>query len=102
MERRRHPRLAVELPIAFCSDEGASEGMVSGLSESGCTVTCEEKIEPGTLMDLRIQLPDTEGPMEVSLAVVRWAHGTKFGIEFLSMHPDEQDRLFDFVGLLTI
>ena len=49
---------------------------------------------------LRVALPDHAPPMEVTLAAVRWSKGQKFGLEFLRMQPEEQDRLRRFVRTL--
>ncbi len=102
MDRRKDPRLAVPLPIAFSGDEVAGEGLVSSISKKGCTVVSIEKVQPGALLDLRIQLPEDDSPMEVGLAIVRWSRGERWGLEFLIMHPDEQDRLFSFVHPLPM
>ncbi len=93
MEKRRHSRVAVHLPISFSGDEAAGEGLVSSISKDGCAVVSPEKIEPGALLDLRIKFPEHDALMEVDLAVVRWVHGGRFGLEFIRMHPDEQERL---------
>jgi hypothetical protein len=33
----------------------------------------------------------------VDLAVVRWAHGQEFGMEFITMNPDDQRRLRELI-----
>ncbi len=38
--------------------------------------------------------------MKVDLAAVRWSEGREFGLEFLRMQPEEQQRLRRFVSTL--
>ncbi len=101
MEKRKHSRLAVHLPISFTGDEAAGEGVVSNLSKEGCMIVTHEKVEPDSLLDLRIYFPEYDSVMEIDLAVVRWTHGGRFGVEFIGIHPDEQERLHHVVHALA-
>ncbi len=38
--------------------------------------------------------------MDIELAAVRWAKGQEFGLEFLIMGREEEERLDRFVGTL--
>lgn len=97
MDLRKCPRLAVQLPISFSGDTVTGEGIVFNLSTEGCTVGSDKPVQKGTQLELRVQLPDRELPMEVALAVVEWSYVQKFGCKFVRMGTDEQARLGTFV-----
>ncbi len=50
--------------------------------------------------DTAFSLPDQAPPMDIELAAVRWAKGQEFGLEFLIMGREEEERLDRFVGTL--
>ena len=104
MEQRKHPRFAVQLPIAFSGDAISGDGTVIDIPKGGwqVTVASAQGVPAGTDLALRIALPDHAAPMEVTLAVVRWSQGQKFGLEFLRMEDDEQERLRRFVCTLEM
>ena len=101
-ERRGYPRFLVQLPIAFSGDAISGDGMVIDISKGGwqVTVATTQGVPVGTDLALRIALPDHAAPMEVTLAVVRWSKGQKFGLEYLRMEDEEQERLRRFVSTL--
>ena len=100
MDERSKPRAQFECPIAFSGDDIVGEGTLVNLSASGWKVRCDRQVPKGTYLSLRISLPDKESPMEVTLAVVRWATGEEFGLEFLRMGTEEQTRLRQFATTL--
>ena len=51
-------------------------------------------------MELRLYMPDDVMPMEVHQAMVRWSKGMEFGLEFLRIAPEGQERLRHFVNNL--
>jgi hypothetical protein len=108
IELRRHRRYVVSgtcllsfsqftLSISFAGDpEG--EGMVVNLSPQGCMVESEAAVKVAEAMSLIILLPDQQPPTPVDLAVVRWAQGDAFGLEFISMGTKEAARILEFLG----
>ncbi|MDA2911706.1 PilZ domain-containing protein [Nitrospiraceae bacterium AH_259_D15_M11_P09] len=102
MERRGYPRFRVQFPISFSGDDLAGEGTVIDISKRGwkATVTRTLSVQQGTYLKLRLSLPDQAPPMDVDSAAVRWAKGREFGIEFLIMGSEEEERLRRFVSTL--
>jgi hypothetical protein len=47
-----------------------------------------------------MQLREREEPVQVDLAAVRWSFATRFGVEFIRIHPEEGERLKRFVKSL--
>ncbi len=93
MDKREFPRFAVELPISFSGTVVAGGGIVSSLSNEGCTVRSDENVHPGTFLVLHIHLSEQYSPLAIELAVVRWSTGREFGLEFLRMASHERRRL---------
>ena len=100
MENRKSPRYPVLCPISFSGDHMAGEGTVVNLSGHGCSVGSEKNAKERTYLALYVFLPDQASPMKVDQAVVRWAMEGAFGLEFLHMEPEEQERLRRFVSAL--
>ncbi len=75
-------------------------GTVTNLSLGGCKVESEASIYIGMYLALQICLPGQETTLQVDQAVVRWARKEEFGLEFISMRPEEEERLRDVVGSL--
>lgn len=111
MEPRKNLRFSVQLPLSFKGDKIAGEGVVFNLSLEGCGVVfnlslegcavgSDTRIRPGTYLEICIQPHQQDSPIEVELAVVRWSEGREFGLEFIRIRAEEQDRLRRFVKTL--
>ncbi len=100
MDNRESPRFAVELPISFSGNEVTGGGIVSSLSNKGCTVVSDESAQPGTFFVLHIHLSEQYSPLEIELAVVRWSRGWECGLEFLRMASQARHRLLHILQSL--
>ena len=89
---RKYPRVAVRFPISFTGDRDG-EGMVSNLSLGGCHVESETEVDRKDYLTFRVYHSFHEPPIKIDVAVVRWSRGTDFGVEFISLLSEEQDRL---------
>ena len=108
IELRQHQRRGVPptcilsfarfaLSITFGGDtEG--EGSVINLSIKGCKVESDAGVTLGDAMSLIILLPAEECSMTIDLALVRWAKGQCFGLEFVSLGTGEVNRLRNFLA----
>ncbi len=54
----------------------------------------------GVPVEVRLYLPDEAMPVDVDRAVVRWAIGREFELEFLRIGPEAQARLGRFLSTL--
>lgn len=94
MENRKDPRFPVQFRSSFSSANVVSgEGTLGNLSIRGCRVFSLTEVKPGTTVQLRIEIPDDEPPLQINQAIVRWHHDGSFGLEFVSLIPDEWARL---------
>ena len=103
MDARKFGRFAVQCSITFSGDHIVGEGIVIDLSKRGWKATVvisSQSVRPGTYLKLRLYLPDQAAPIDVDWAAVRWAKGQEFGLEFLMMGWEEEERLRRFVDTL--
>lgn len=94
MEQRQHPRFPVQFRSSFSSiNRVAGDGNLGDLSIRGCRVFSPTGVTVGTALALRIEIGDDEPAVHVQQALVRWVKSGAFGVEFLSLTPDEWARL---------
>ena len=85
------------LSISFSGD-AEGEGAVVDLSSKGCKVESEASVKVGDAMSLIVLLPGQPAPASVDLALLRWAKGECFGLEFISITPADAKRLHEFLA----
>jgi len=104
VERRRHPRITVELPLNYSIVEGKEShgGMVADASEGGLLVYLRERIPIGTHLKIEIvfvkglELTSIKGISKVvwSDLAARESFGEfRYGLQFQSFHEGDLDRL---------
>ena len=103
MEQRKHPRFPVHFRSSFSSANVVSgEGNLGDLSIRGCRVYSVIDVKPGTALQLRIDVSHDEPPIHVSQGIVRWYRNGSFGLEFVTLTPDEWARLQHVVKELEL
>ena len=100
MEGRKHTRFAVQLPVSFSGDQVSDGGTILNVSVEGCAITSNRVAGTGTYLQLTMQLREREEPVQVDLAAVRWVSATRFGVEFIKIRQEEEERLRKFVKTL--
>lgn len=90
---RKNPRFDVNFGSTFSGQCLAGQGTITNLSVGGCSI--ESPVTPGTqsVVGLKIQLPDSQWPLEIGQAVVRWTRGNTFGLEFQALSEEDVMRL---------
>jgi hypothetical protein len=95
-ERRRAPRVNVNLPVHW---EGLLEkhtAAVTSLSIGGCFVLSGGKVEPRELIRLEISLPD-KSTLRLWAEVVDEAFEIGFAARFIGVDDEEHLRLTAFI-----
>ena len=72
------------------------------LSAAGMCVQSNERFDLGTLLDVRIELPNIPGVLSLQGRVV-WKKASavgEYGIEFLEITPDQQVQIDELVQFL--
>ncbi len=103
MDKRQHLRFPARFHSSFSSITVVSgEGDVVDLSLRGCCVESETSVHPGSMLTIRVRMLPDEPPITISEAVVRWKRESRFGLEFLSLVPEEWARLQHAVTQLEL
>jgi PilZ domain len=103
MDKRQYPRFPARFHSSFTSVTVVSgEGSVVDLSLRGCCVECKTSVHPGGTLTIRVHVLPEEPPITIHEAVVRWAREGRFGIEFLSIGPEDWARLQHTVTQLEL
>ncbi len=100
VERRNHPRVRCQCLIWLPGKLESVAGTVSNLSVGGCKVDSKASVFIGMYLAVQVCLPGQEATLKVDQAVVRWAREQEFGLEFISMWPEAEERLHRFVSTL--
>ena len=97
MVRRGNVRYAVQSPVAFVLDGTAGQGEIFNLSRGGCAIESDLGAASGDPVSLQITVPNQPKPISVELGKVRWATRREFGVEFLVVTGEAQERLDNFL-----
>jgi hypothetical protein len=95
-ERRRAPRVKVNLRARWEGNLGQQEANVTSLSTLGCFVLSGGTVEPKELIRLEIMFPEDE-PIYLWAEVVEKAEEIGFAMQFTSIEDADQTRLGQFV-----
>jgi c-di-GMP-binding flagellar brake protein YcgR len=107
VDRRKHPRFSVELPLDYCRTEGKETygGIVANASEGGILVYLPERMEMGAILKIEIfYVSGLELDTIKAIAKVVWSDLAakaswgeyRYGLQF--QHIDEKD----FVRLMNL
>lgn len=106
-ERRRHPRVPVQLHAALFRDGVVlGDGEIVDLSLEGCALKTLVTIAKGDYLIVQIADPFTQSdhkesvPFICELAAVRWVRQPKCGLEFIIMTTENHDLLVRYVKAL--
>lgn len=100
MNLRKARRADVQYPVSFSGDRLTGSGLVYNVSTEGCAIRSDSNLQKNIYLTLRIELLGQAAPLVVDMAVVEWAHGSEFGVRFVSMQDAEMSRLRNTLGVL--
>lgn len=95
-ERRRAPRVKVDLMARWEGAIAREEASVTNLSINGCFVLSGGKVEAKELVRLEIDLPN-QNPIYLWAEVVDAAPEIGFAVRFTMSEEDDQQRLAAFL-----
>jgi hypothetical protein len=98
MLSRQHPRHPVQVPVTFTGDHDG-QGLVTNLSLSGCRIERKDThVERRAVLTLSLYPTPQESPVTIEVGMVRWTSGPAWGMEFLSLSFDAQQRLDRYIA----
>ena len=95
-ERRRAPRVKVNLIARWEGEHGQQEADVTSLSKNGCFVLSGGRFEPKELVRLEMIFPDEES-IYLWAEVADAAEEIGFGLRFTSLEEADEARLNQFL-----
>ena len=98
---RSHSRFRVDCPVYFLGSNFLGKGSLVDLSRTGTRIEGEHTVPRGTLLAVRLFLPDREAPVRIDRASVRWCHGRDFGLQIHRISPGDSKRLGQFIRILA-
>jgi hypothetical protein len=99
-QEQRQRRLFVQFPISIEGNQGVNSGVLFNLSPGGAAIESGAIVQSGTVLTLRVHLPSLDQPIKVNRAEVTWTAGDDFGVQFLELGPQDQDRLNQVIANL--
>ena len=103
MEKRRHPRFPVEIPVRCEFGDHARQFRVVNISRFGMLVKGIELPQVGTLVTMRFSLAGSE-ETEMTAVVRHHVHGGEvefIGVEFIEVLQEQQMQLIDYLDRLA-
>jgi len=108
VDRRKHPRFSVELPLDYCRVDGkeAYGGIVANASEGGVLVYLPEKMEMGAVLKIEIfYVKGLELDTIKAIARVVWSDLAvkaswgeyRYGLQFQYIEEKDYHRLIDLL-----
>ena len=96
LERRKHPRCKVSVPVEIHSEGNAAplHCATSDLSLGGCYIESMYPFPAGTRLDLKLEASDT---LHISARVVTCDPQFGNGIQFLRILPEDHEVLSKFL-----
>jgi hypothetical protein len=100
VEQRKHRRHPVNFQGVYSSGSvQVRDAVVLDLSMGGCRVASTSPMPPDTAIQLQIR-PRQTSLIYVPSAIVRWARGYAFGVQFQELPERESKALTDLLGSL--
>ena len=91
MKPRYVQRASVRGSVDFTVGGLMGKGQILNLTVPGCMVESPLAPHKGDCMTLSLSIPQFGATFHVSMGVVRWVKGDRFGVEFIAMN--QKDRL---------
>jgi hypothetical protein len=92
-DRRSGPRFATQFRSTFSGRHEEGHGWALDLSLGGCKIESDMRVVEGRSFECRLHVPGLDWPIRIDEAIVRWVHGTTFGIALVRLRPEEQAKL---------
>ena len=105
-ERRRAPRVLVDLEVDYASEENYLFAYITDISATGIFVRTTTPEDPGTHLNLRFRPDDQNDPFEIEGEVI-WINPYRpgapdnlhpgMGIRFVGLDDELRERLLDLI-----
>lgn len=97
MSISRPRRWPVRYPVQLISQEFYEEGMALNASPGGLAIDAARPFSPGTIIYVRLVVPERATSIDFQVCRVNWCSGTRIGLEAIDMEPREEERLLNIL-----
>lgn len=111
MERRKYPRLSIELPLEYWeTDDACHGGLVENVSEMGLLIHSIRGMPVGTQLNVRVFFNNgfEFDCLQVRGRIVWKGHccegeweGYRYGVEFICIADEDRDKLVGYLNCLA-
>jgi hypothetical protein len=98
MQSRARPRIEVDYPATFTTDQLSGSGTLKNLTIAGAEIQSEADLAIGSRLSLSIHASGARPPIVVTVAVVRWKRSDRFGLEFVGFDGRSKQQLEDMLN----
>ena len=90
---RTYYRFPLNYPVIFGGAPFVGEGVLTNLSLKGCSVMCDREVLCGSDVRVSVLLDHQPSALPIDLGTIKWVKGHQFGVEFLRLPFEAQQRL---------
>ena len=101
LEKRQQPRFTSQFRSTISGGQCEGQGRTRDLSAGGCMIETDFPVAVGASFECRIYVPGLDWPLRIDEAQVRWAKANTFGIQFMKVKPDEEEKLKRVIASLN-
>ena len=101
VEKRQQPRFTSQFRSTISGGQREGQGRTRDLSAGGCMIETDFPVVVGASFECRIYVPGLDWPLRIDEAQVRWVKANTFGIQFMKVKPDEEEKLKRVIASLN-
>lgn len=101
LEKRQQPRFTSQFRSTISGGQREGQGRTLDLSVGGCMIEADFPVAVGASFEFRIYVPGLDWPLRIDEAQVRWVKANTFGIQFMKIKPDDEEKLKQVIASLN-
>ena len=101
LEKRQQPRFTSQFRSTISGGQCEGQGRTRDLSAGGCMIETDFPVAVGSSFECRIYVPGLDWPLRINEAQVRWVKANTFGIQFMKIKPDDEEKLKQVIASLN-
>ncbi|MBX3235246.1 MAG: PilZ domain-containing protein [Nitrospiraceae bacterium] len=90
---RNYYRFPLHYPVIFGGAPFVGEGILMNLSFKGCSVSCDREVLCGSEVRVSLLMDDQAAALPIERGRITWVNGHHFGVEFVRLPLEAQQRL---------
>lgn len=98
MQSRSNPRVPVDYEVSFVTDECSGKGLLKNLTIGGSEMESAVPLAVGMSLRLLVQASGARPPIVISVGIIRWQQGNRYGVEFIRFEGDAKQQLEDMLN----